>query len=77
MSRASYPPSLTLTAESNDPGKSHHYHQPSPILDRYVSEEPTVTGRLLGAKKRDAKTDRLDAAKKSIAAFDKQWSKKK
>ncbi|TRX95875.1 hypothetical protein FHL15_003429 [Xylaria flabelliformis] len=72
MSQTSIPPSPTFTADS----KPHRggIHEPSPMLESYLSEEPTVTARLLIAEKRDVDKERLEAAKNQISAFQKQMS---
>ncbi|KAI1302011.1 hypothetical protein F5Y03DRAFT_362494 [Xylaria venustula] len=73
MSQASLPPSPTLTA-GNELGNSH---EPSPMLEVYCSEEPSVAARLLMPGKRDPYKERLDAANRQINTFEQKWSKQK
>ncbi|KAI1284139.1 hypothetical protein F5Y07DRAFT_394071 [Xylaria sp. FL0933] len=75
MSEPSVPPSPTFTADSElHRGKSH---EPSPMLELYRREEPTQPARWLLPRERDVDKVRLDAAKRNISAFEKQWSKQK
>ncbi|KAI0974138.1 hypothetical protein F4678DRAFT_400187 [Xylaria arbuscula] len=71
MSQASIPPSPTLTADK-ELGNSD---EPSPMLEVYCSEEPSVAARLLMPGKRDAHKERLDAAGRQISTFEQKWSK--
>ncbi|KAI1353484.1 hypothetical protein F5Y01DRAFT_53995 [Xylaria sp. FL0043] len=75
MSKASVPPSPTFTADSElHRGKSH---EPSPMLELYRREEPTLPARLLLPRDTDADKVRLDAARRNISTFEKRWSKQK
>ncbi|KAI3326161.1 hypothetical protein HD806DRAFT_532814 [Xylariaceae sp. AK1471] len=71
MPEASIPPSPTLTA--ND--ELGEIHQPSTMLELYLSEEPTLPERLLMTSGGDVHNERLDAARKHISTFEQQWSK--
>ncbi|KAI0549917.1 hypothetical protein F4679DRAFT_584150 [Xylaria curta] len=72
MSQTSIPPSPAFTTDN----ELHRggIHEPSPMLESYLSEEPTVTARLLIAEKRDVEKERLEAAKNQISVFEKQMS---
>ncbi|KAI1750831.1 hypothetical protein F4782DRAFT_235905 [Xylaria castorea] len=71
MPRTSIPPSPTLTANNELGG----IHEPSPMLESYLSEEPTVPVRLLMAEKRDVNKERLEDAKNQISMFEQRMSK--
>ncbi|RYC60135.1 hypothetical protein CHU98_g6090 [Xylaria longipes] len=73
MSQTPIPPSPTLTANY----KLGESHEPFPMLELYLREEPTVPERLLMAEKRDVDRDRKDAARKQINMFEQQMSKGK
>ncbi|KAI1359620.1 hypothetical protein F5Y08DRAFT_319101 [Xylaria arbuscula] len=73
MSSVSINPSATLS--NNDGLDRGESYEPSPMLESYRREAPTVTERLLGSGKGNPSKDRLDAAMKQISTFNQQWSK--
>ncbi|KAI1154441.1 hypothetical protein F4825DRAFT_448493 [Nemania diffusa] len=71
MSKASILPPATPTA-NDELGKSHEC---SPMLERYLSEEPTVPETLLAGEIDTEKDSSGGASQKQINTFDQQWSR--